>query len=140
MRNLISNRSNKHQDIINLIKKRQAETELVQDLETLDDFQACRLIFENYHNDGCGMKLTPTGFSILSKLIAYYSIKMPENFKILTKHIVFMKRYSNYPWFIDNITESFISFDANFAMRLKLVDGDLSLYMKSLRITDRCKK
>lgn len=82
-------------------------------------------IFLNLGSKKRNLRLTKFGLSVCNKHFETYEIKFPENFVILLKHYIFLEKNMCMPYYIGK--KKLILFDPNWALRLKLSSGDLTI-------------
>ncbi|MFA5488323.1 MAG: hypothetical protein WC284_03805 [Candidimonas sp.] len=106
--------------ILKYIREKEFPSSHLNDIE--------KVIFTSKRN-----KLTKTGHEILQKYFEFYSVKMPEGFKLLSRYNLFLIRHSTYPWYYDGESKEkfLVLYDGDMAVFLQMCDGDIDQTMKS---------
>ena len=100
----------------------------------LDRDALTRLVFKGLSRNSKpfqGLRLTHMGNKLLSAFFDNWTIQLPEGSEIKTLHLNQLDRLLDTPW---NLTQENITlYDPNYAMKLKLINGDLDHFVKWLK-------
>lgn len=90
--------------------------------------QMLRLIFKNYReNTGVNnLNLSVVGYTYLKNKIKFYDFYL-NNKPFTTNHIIWLDRTQKYPYYYNEVLETFSTSCSNLAMQLKLSDGAFNL-------------
>lgn len=112
--------------ILDLIKE-----QILADYPTIkdrSDTQILRLIFKNYReNTGVNnLNLSVIGYTYLKDKIKFYDFYLYGK-HLTNKHIIWLDRTQKYPYYYNELLETFSTSCSNLAMHLKLSDGAFNL-------------
>lgn len=101
-------------------------------LTGLDDDQIIRVMFLTTRGRGAamrGLRLTRNGLEIMQALFASHSIQTKRTREVSVREILYLERRTSKPYFIDR--DHVVLFDEEFALLLRMVDGDIAELMSN---------
>ncbi len=117
------------QAIIDYLRRSPNEPMLVQHFGALTDEQINQLMFVN-----AGMRLTQFGYQIMQRHFQNHRQMVPDGELRLPTHLMFLDSTAKMPYYIDEdpaTQEGYIViYDHALAMRLRLIDGRLSILVQ----------
>lgn len=116
-----------HKSIVSHIRETSKDDNDFISLIELTDEQIIRRMFSNYRGER-GMRLTQFGLETMRQFFKGYEIKVPENEKIRPVHLIFLDKIAKMPYHCGD--KEMIIYDSILAVRLRLVDGRLSILME----------
>lgn len=93
---------------------------------SFDDIKLAKTLFSNIrYNDNTykGMKLTYYGFTILSKILRYWTFNLPDDYFLKSKHLLALDSRLNGPWCFEK--RCLHIFNDDDALIVKMIGCDL---------------
>jgi hypothetical protein len=90
------------------------------------DEQLIHRMFRNYRGER-GMRLTKFGLEVMQCFFTAFEIDVPDDEVLTPKHLICLDDSAVMPYYFD--TNHIVVFDAEFGMKLRLVNGRLSTLM-----------
>jgi len=87
-----------HEAILQIIVDQSAERCLEVEIASLPTDMALKRMFYNLKGKK-GLRLTPEGNEIMSNFFEHHILKMPDDFQILPKHLIYLNKYMRFPYF-----------------------------------------
>ena len=113
-----------HAAIVAHIRSMSLEDALFAGFATLTDEQMIRQMFSNYRA-GRGLRLSFFGHEVMRRHFRGYEIKVPSDETINAANLLFLDSHAKMPYFLTK--DQFVVFDHLLAVKLRLVDGRLTL-------------
>lgn len=117
-----------HEQLVDAVRAAQAKR-LLTEFEELfleDDHYIVRALFSNYREvapgESKGLRLSPIGIAVMQKFFQNWTVHLPEDYIVKSRHVLYLDRITTMPWYLDG--PLLILFEPELAMRAKLV-GDI---------------
>ena len=105
----------------------ESDEEIDEHLLSLSDESLSRMLFHTPIGDETNLRLSMTGYEMLSKTFESYEQIFPENYHITSRDLLFLSERCSCPYFVSSKAKIFGFFETELATHVKLVGGNLSL-------------
>lgn len=103
--------------------------ELGSRFTSMSDEQIVRRMFANYRGER-GLRLTNFGLQIMRGYFRGYETSIPEDEPISPMHLVFLDDRVTMPYYLDIERRFMVVYDRILGIKLRLVDGRLSILLE----------